>query len=251
MDPIQFIQQLEIAEAPAGLSPLAGGGYQSGTAHVDQEQAFVNERSLVSFVSGVSLTYRQDVLDSTLLAALAAEKKYPKNSNPKEWYNTFVEVLLNLGWIKMRDEEKSYVSSDREFDVDKAIIEIMTTVVGGPVTQVLLIEKTLSALKDLADDDGKVRLFEARAKNLNTSNFQIGMVTEENASVALNVSNFVFQNDQGSKKILFFRWGKDRAELSYRFFQATFNSAQYGDIRSVVKQKLGSRPETFVSELEI
>jgi hypothetical protein len=251
MDPIKFVKDLELAPVPVTTALGMRGGFQNAEIKSGEEQAFVSDCSLSSFAANVSPKARQDVLDTTLLASMAAEKKYPNNSNPQKWYEFYTKVLISIGWVKEQDENKTYTSGEAEFDIDQAVIEIMASVTGGPVVQAALIRKTLESLRGLADDDGKVRLFEARAKGIDTSHFQIGMTTEENEAVSLHVSNFVFENIQGSHRVLFFRWGQDRAALNYQFFKATLNSSQYADTRFLVKQKLGSRPAEFIGELDI
>ena len=250
-DPEVYLAQLELASTD-DLSLLpSGAGYQNDDLKIAEEQAFVNERSIVSFVANVSPTAREDVLDSTLLAALAAEKKHPKNSNPQAWYEAYVEVLTNIGWVQTTNERRNYETKAAEFDVDKAVVEIMTGLVGGPLGQAILIERTLNALRDLADEDGKIKIFELSSQNLDTSNFQVGMVSEEGGAVSLNVSNFVFQTKAGQRRVLFFKWGRDRAQLNYQFFQGTLSPGIYADIRSTVKRKLGVRPTAYIGELEI
>ncbi len=249
-DPEAFIQALELAPLPADLPQTFGRGLQNAEVDSNQEQAFINNKSIVSFASGISPAYRQDVLDSTLLASLAADKKYPDNSNPRAWYDFYVKVLSTIGWTTDRNENKVFTSTEAEFDVNKAVIEIMTAVVGGPGVQAILIAKTLAALKDLADEDGKIRLFEKRAQNLDTSNFQVGVATETNDTVAFNVSNFFFEQVQGSNKVVFFRWGKDRATMNYQYFQGTLNTEVYADARPLVKQKIAAYRNTLIGELD-
>ena len=200
-DPETFISELELPALPAEYDNLSTrSGFQSGDATAEDEQAFISNKSLVSFASGIKPLYRGDVLDSTLLASMAAEKKFPNNSNPKEWYNYYVKVLTSIGWTSDRNENKTYENRAAEFDVNQAVVEIMTAIAGGPGVQALLIGKTLKALKNLADEDGKIRLFESRAKQLNTSNFQVGLATQTNGAVSLNVSNFALRPRKAAER---------------------------------------------------
>ncbi|MBC6996558.1 hypothetical protein QWY85_09425 [Neolewinella lacunae] len=250
-DPEDFINALELAPLPDDLPQRTSRGLQNAEVEVDKDQAFINNKSLVSFAAGISPKYRQDVLDSTLLASLAADRKFPDNSNPRAWYDFYVKVLSSIGWTTDRNENKAYTSAEAEFDVNQAVIEIMTAIAGGPGVQAILIAKTLTALKGLADEDGKIRLFEKRAKGLDTSNFQVGVATESAEAVSLNVSNFYFENIQGSRKVIFFRWGGDRAALNYQFFQGTLNTQVYADSRPLVKQKIAAYRTTLIDELDL
>src|SRR5262245_44005572 len=55
--------------------------------------AYVAEGSTVSFVAGVSAQHQADILNSTLLAQLAANKKYDREVATREWYDFYKTVL--------------------------------------------------------------------------------------------------------------------------------------------------------------
>ena len=63
MAPLSFVNQLELEEEKVHSATL-------------KEQGFVNGGSLASFTSQLSSVRRSDVLDSTLLAQLAASKHH-------------------------------------------------------------------------------------------------------------------------------------------------------------------------------
>lgn len=73
----------------------------SDTQELADSAACINNRMLQSFAADLTEQQRSDVLNSTLLAQLAADKAYPKDAagryDVKGWYSKFSEVLLNLG----------------------------------------------------------------------------------------------------------------------------------------------------------
>ena len=83
MAALSFVKQLELA-------PMAENEVQltlrakSSALKEQKEQGFVDVGSLVSFTKKISGVYKSDVLNSTLLAQLAADKIC--NRNKDKWY---------------------------------------------------------------------------------------------------------------------------------------------------------------------
>ena len=50
------------------------------------------------------------VCDDTLLAQLAADYKYDRKKQAKDWYNYYVEILSTVGWVLQGFEFKNYNS---------------------------------------------------------------------------------------------------------------------------------------------
>src|ERR1700741_1147583 len=92
---LEFVDQLEI-NAPKRPYPRERGDDE--VLIKDTEQSFLNAKSLVSFASAVEGQQRKDVLNSVLLAQLAANKHFPDEEQSKDWYEHFVSVLNRLGW---------------------------------------------------------------------------------------------------------------------------------------------------------
>src|SRR3712207_4682897 len=93
-----FVEGLELQDPNASyfkVRPTRGPALTPEEIKIKEqtEQAFFNDKSLVSFVSEVSGQNRKDVLNSTLLAQLAANKEVPDPDKILDWYQKFVDVL--------------------------------------------------------------------------------------------------------------------------------------------------------------
>jgi hypothetical protein len=213
------------------------------------EQSFLNAKSLVSFVSKVNGQKRKDVLNSVLIAQLVANKKFPNEDQILDWYKSFIEVLNNLGWAIEQAEFSEFETSGTIFEVENAIIDILTTAFGG--TFITVIKKTLSAIKDLADSNGHITAFEKNTHSMQKGAFQIGLAMEENDTVALQLGTFLLTSDNQIKKILFFKSIKDSTKLNYCSRKGTLNEEIYAKGRDAIVTKLGDRVQEFIAEIDI
>src|SRR4051794_9253487 len=141
-----------------------------------QDQAFLADKSLVSFVSEVTGQNRQDVLNSTLLAQMAANKQFPNEADLLDWYRTFIEVLSKIGWEIEAGEFSTFESSKDAFEVQDSIIDILTSAFGAGFIPVIL--KVLESIKNLSNKDHKIIAFEKNTHSLTKGCFQIALADE-------------------------------------------------------------------------
>jgi pyrroline-5-carboxylate reductase len=216
----------------------------------DVEQSFMNDKSLVSFVSEVSEQRRQDVLHSVLLAQLAANKKFPEEDQIKEWYEEFVKVLSNIGWAMQSASFTPFTSQGTTIEVDKAIIDLVASAVGGSAL-VPIISKTLDAIKGLSASSGKFIAFEKNTHTATKGAFQIGVAKEVNNTVALQLGTFLITSSDTIKQILFFKSSKTTTTLEFCSRVGTLDEATYSTIREAVQNKLGFKATDFIADIDL
>jgi len=243
----QYISGLSLQEPVAGFPKSRNPVTEQVAEGI--EQSFLNARSLVSFVSEVNGQRRKDVLNSVLIAQLAANKAHPNDDQVLEWYKTFIEILNKLGWVIEQAEFSEWKAKGSLFEVENAIIDVLTAAFGG--TFVSVIKKTLSAIKDLADSNGKITAFEKNTHSVQKGAFQIGIAKEENETVAMQIGTFLLTSDNQIKKILFFKSTKESTKLNYCSRKGTLNEEMYAKGRDAVVAKLGDRVTEFVTEIDI
>ncbi|WP_149243073.1 hypothetical protein [Dyadobacter sp. 32] len=201
------------------------------------EQSFLNAKSIISFVSEINGQRRDDVLNSVLLAQLAANKQFLGDDQSLEWYKESVKVLNNIGWNIQAAEFSHFESKEDLFEVQNVIIDILLTAFG--CTFINAITKTLNAIKGLADGYGKITIFEKNTHSLSKGAFQIGLAKEEKGAVSLQIGTFLITSSSEIKRILFFKTSKDKTKLDYCSRTGTLNEIVYGKIREFVVAKLG------------
>jgi hypothetical protein len=243
----KYVRGLEISPLSAAF-PVSRD-LQKDVAVEGEEQSFLNAKSLVSFISEVNGQRRNDVLNSVLLAQLAANKQFPDDTQILDWYKAFVKILNNLGWAIESAEFSTFQSGTDIFEVENAIIDILTTAFGGAFKTVIV--KTLASIKGLSDTNGKITAFEKNTHSLSKGAFQIGLAKEENGTVSLQIGSFLLTSSNEIKKILFFKSTKDKTKLDYCSRKGTLDEEVYNKIRQAVLDKLGGKVTEFITEVEI
>jgi hypothetical protein len=246
-DPVEFVRGLVLAETPVELVGLAGAAPPAVTE--GDKAGYVDAGSLISFVAGIPLQHKQDVLNSTLLAQLAANAKYNREKETKEWYAWYREVLENVGWVIGKFTFTDYESSGVEFTADKVILKILEAIATG--NDLAVVAATMEALNSLGDEDPAVKIFETSSHTANEGAFQIGAAAESDGVVVLKVGAFFFTTTQTVTRILWFRFESGTTSFAKGDEVINLDDQIYAQVRELVIEKLGDRAITFVKQLKI
>ncbi len=230
-------QSTRAARAPVSMSP-------------DEEQAFINDRSLVSFATGVSASKRWDVLDSILFAQLAADKKYELHTDTFEWYSRYHEVLRTLGWVTETNLFANKEIQNSAMEVKDEIVAILSAAFGG-IAIAPLVLKVLESIKKLGDKDGNIIAFKKSTTKDEKGAFQIAYAMETDGLVTMLSGIFKITATNVLTQVLFFKSSKDFTGVSYNVSKNTFQETAFSSVREMVIEKLGTRRRSAVAELEL
>lgn len=215
--------------------------------------ACINNRMLQSFAADLNEQQKSDVLNSTLLAQLAADKAYPKDEHGrydvKGWYNKFSEVLLNLGWVSQNTAFWQYKIHGKSFTADKAILEIINGLLQN--NALLLAQATINALKNLPENDSKLTLFKFNTCSDQMGNISLGVCTQKNSLIEYNFAALYLETKKNFKQILFIDFSTSDFKLFAGTNTITLNPDVYSVVRDQVAQKLHDRVGSYLTGLDI
>jgi hypothetical protein len=241
----EYIQSLELA-APAELLDLP---VTDGPKLTDgKDAAFVDAGSVTSFVGGLSAARQADVLNSTLLAQLAANKKFNRESETEQWYGFYREVLENVGWVITSFAFQRYSEAAASLRMDKAALDIIAAIATG--NELLVLKSALSALS--GSDGTTATIFDTSGSTGENGNFQLASCTQDaTGNVATAFGAFYFKADRHVGRFLFWSWETKSINMYFASQGLTLNENVYSTVRAVVIDKLGSNAKKFVAELDI
>lgn len=243
---VSFVKGLELAPIPplphTGLP--AGPQPQGGAA-----EAYVSAGSLISFAAEISAARRSDVLNSTLLAQLAADNKYDRQSELDEWYRFYYDVLGKLGWSVQGLQYVPVKATTGDLALDTSVIEILSAMVTPDVLK--LIVAAIAGLKGLSDTDRRFVLWQRATHGRNVGVFQVDAAVERNEVVALKTAGIYVKANVSTTRLLWHTFARSAVDLKQASGVATLNVETYATIRQQVIDKLGNRAKLFIAALEI
>lgn len=240
---VAYIQSLDIDETILEVEPGEPKIVEA------EEAGYVNAGSLVTFGPGVSALHKSDVLNSCLLAQLAANKKFDREKQTKEWYAFYRDIFEKLGWVLRGFDFTKYETSGADFTADKVILEILKAVATG--NDLAVVAATMEALNSLGNGSDALKIFETSSHTASAGNFQISVATEQDDVVAMKIGAFFFQTTQTVTRVLWFRFSAS-STLFYKGSQVgALDEKVYEQVREAVIEKLGTNAKKLVRDIEI
>ena len=282
----QFVENLEIEILGSGH--LWRSGQSAGFEDLNQAQsasANVDAASLVTFIDGVSGQQKEDVLNSTLLAQLAANRKHDRERDTAGWYGCYRTVLEQVGWVSQLGRVvldlgplpgqvlqlgrvvldrgplpgqvlalpfRPVVTSEPRFTPDTVVLRLLKPV--SIEDELSLTEAAFDALMELPDRDRRVVIFESSSHSSVSGNFQIVSVrVSPEGTVMMTIAAFFFRTNEQVKvtRVLSFNFG----QRSTKMFQArhimALDEAVYSRVRDRVIEQLGDQASAFIDDLKI
>lgn len=215
---------------------------------VNQPSAATVDGAAVSFVSGVGGQIKDDILNSVLLAQLAANKVADRFSEIINWYKKYTEVLGKLGWAIQDFNFEDQGSSSVKLDVNAVVVGILGSIVTS--NGIAIVNNVLQSLKE-GSGDGSLT-FNLNSSYKDNANFQIGHITQTDDGLVA-MSNAAVEIHSSHHKSGWWLWSVDTssAEIKAASQTMTFNTDLYDQVREIVRKKLGLATEDYIKDLDI
>ena len=215
------------------------------------DQAFVVGSGALSFAKSLPADERDDVMDSTLFAQLAANKKYDWEVNPDAWYAYYWQILNYAGWVVTGMGEGSLTSRDISQTVEQEIIAVIQAALGGIASAAALVARTLKALSDAARNGPAITLFRRRSEKYQTANCQIALAAGDGEIANLTFAGFRLDFTVQVVQVLFFTFTSKQARLRQNYRSFALNPKAYAVVKDDIRQRLQTLREGLITEIEL
>lgn len=238
---LQYIESLPLADADLSLARLGGEEEKKGAA--------VDAGSVVSFVANVGLQHRKDALNSTLYAQLGANAAYDRINNAVDWYNKYIEILENIGWVIQSFAFTKYDGNAASFEVDTVLIELLAALMTED--EELVLTEAINALKALSGDKKAATIFETASHDLTKANAQIATANDENGVMFMKMAFFYLHTGQNMTRVLWFTFNSSDTEMYKAVQTINLNEEIYEVVRDTIIARLGERAAKYIDDLPL
>lgn len=246
-----FLNALDLyePEIPSDLLNLSVTFDETTLITSTRKGAYLNNGSLVTFVDGVQAQHKKDVLSSTLLAQLAANKQCNRYTNIDLWYQLYIDTLEKVGWIAQDFKFSQYEVKGYSFKADKVILDVLQAIASE--NEIAIVKETLTALQALSDDDDRLVFFDSQSHHQSNGNFQIISTNESDGNLSLNLGAFYFDGTKNTTKFLFYEFSTSSSRVFKGTESIVLNEEVYSYVRDQVTKKLGNHLAQNIYDLEI
>lgn len=242
----EFVKSAELPPAPSEvLEGAAEFDYNQ-----NKSQALIVGSEIVSFVKGVTEERRRDIVNSTLLAQLVANKKVRDGSKIFPWYDAYFSTLENIGWVAQTRQMVQHHEQADNFEAHEAILAVATSLLGPGAAALPIIKATLDALKNMKENSPWITLFQRESQHANTSRFQVALADEDPAGQLLvTLMAFGLEAKSTFTQVLFFKFKSNEVEIKHSSGKITMNAAVLAAVRALVEQKIALHAVKYIQGL--
>lgn len=212
------------------------------------EAGFVNAGNLLSFASTVPSLQRCDILNSILLAQLAADKKYSRIDNAEKWYGFYTDTLGQLTWQSRIFKFNEYTPHNNTFTLEDVVFSVFEKNITDD--QLSLVKKTINTFRDLPNDDMRVELYDKLTHSLHIINVQVGVV---NSLSVMSTVGIILKTKQEVERLFTGKFSVSMldSKIITVLYSAALNEELYSSIREKVIDKLGLKRNELILDLDI
>ena len=215
--------------------------------------AAVTGDTLTGFAAGLDCDTRAAVLNAMLFAQAASNAKYGvlDETNRKEWYNEYVSVLENIGFVVGMNQENSLNDSGLSVTVSKQLLSFIEALASdGTASEVLT--ASLASINATSNTD-QLTLWSQSSSESYGGKTALAYGYDDNGVVTLDIATSVVTTSQTDHSLLFFvHWDTSDTQFYYQTNSLTIDFSIYSSaIQSQVSTKLGAAALDFIETVQI
>lgn len=217
--------------------------------------AAVVEGSLVAFGAGMATQSRDDAKTAWHYANLVANKKFDQSTQAEDWFNLFLTVMQDCGWVIAHRTYEKETSSSQSMKVSGLVIDaikVAAAFIPGASAVNLLANLASSAIDSLPDNQEAFELFKRSVDHNEAAHVGLASCIETaDGEIVMALGAIHRQSDENGYDVLFFDWDSSSAETYKGTAALCFNKNIYNLVRGTIEQKLGARSTTNTKNYEI
>ncbi len=242
-----FVRGLDLPEEPPALEALTDAVEFS-----NQTQVVAVGAQMAEFSEQVSPALRSAVSDCLLLAQLAANKATASQPDVMAWYRKYVEVLQGVGWTVQSMSFQRQDLSALNGGVHKAIIPVITAMLGPAVAAASMVVSVLSGLQEMDKDSPWITVFDRASQHASGAKFQFAFVQADSAgSPQIRLLALAIDAHRTITQVLFFRFSDQSSELSTAESALGIDAARLESIKAPVAARVQPFLSDFLANIDI
>lgn len=217
----------------------------------NQAQVLVAGSGLIVAADDVPAQTREDLINCTLFAQLAASSEVPDAKKIMPWYDAYFRYLTILGWAQSDRQFQDYRFSGQHVEAHKAIEKVLVALLGPQAAALMVVEAALQALQEIEENSPWLTLFDHQSKIEKAARFQVA-TAQPDANGLLQTALVAFNLEAKSNftQVLFFRFSSSSTNLKYAAGKATIYEAALAGQRAEIARRLADYRRTMVGEVK-
>jgi hypothetical protein len=213
-------------------------------------QSLVVGSGLIAAAENVPVQTREDLVNCTLFAQLAATAAAPQGV--RDWYDAYFKTLTALGWAQSDTQFDDYGFDSKNAEAHKAVIKVLTVLLGPQAAALVIVKTALEALQTMNENSPWITLFDSQSKTGKSARFQIATAQiDPGGLLQAALVGFELEATSTLTQVLFFKFASSSTRLKYAAGKATIYDAALREQRDAIAQRLKEYRSAYVAQIKL
>ena len=249
-----FIQGVKLPAAPAGTRSRSAT--ITDTPPLDlkstEAQSLVVGSGLIAAAQNVPKETREDLVNCTLFAQLAASGAVTDPQRITEWYAAYFKTLTAIGWAQSDTQFEEYDFKSKTAEAHKAIIKVLAVLLGPGAAALTVVQTVLEALQSMNEDSPWITLFDRQSKTGKSARFQVATAQlDPGGLLQIALVGFELVVKASLTQVLFVKYASNSTKLKYAAGKATIYEAALRDQREALAARLAAYRSAYVAQIPL
>ncbi len=247
-----FIEGVKLPTAPSRVRARGLTDAPPIELKTTEAQSMVVGSGLIVAAEKVPVQTREDLINCTLFAQLAASAEVGDPKRISQWYTAYFRTLTALGWAQSDTQFEEYEFDSKNAEAHKAIIKVLTVLLGPQAAALMIVKTVLDALQSMNENAPWITLFDRQSKTGKSARFQVA-TAELDASGLLQTALVGFELEAKSTvtQVLFFKYASSSTRLKYAAGKATIYESALRDQREAIASRLAAYRTAYVGQVAL
>lgn len=245
----QFIKEVKFPPAPRRTRALTDAPPLE--LKQTEAQSLVVGSGLVVAANAVPVQTREDIINCTLFAQLAASGAVRDPTQVGEWYDAYFRTLTALGWAQSDAQFEKYQFSSQNAEAHKAILKVLTVLLGPGAAALAVVTTALEALQSMNENSPWITLFDRQSKTGMLARFQVATAQlDSDGFLQTALAAFHLEATANFAQVLFFKFSSASTSLNYAAGKASIYQAALSDQRQAIASRLADYRAAYVGQIK-
>jgi hypothetical protein len=247
-----FIEGVKLPTAPSRVRARGLTDAPPIELKTTEAQSMVVGSGLIVAAEKVPVQTREDLINCTLFAQLAASAEVGDPKRISQWYTAYFRTLTALGWAQSDTQFEEYQFGSKNAEAHQAIIKVLTVLLGPQAAALMIVKTALDALQSMNENAPWITLFDRQSKTGKSARFQVA-TAELDVSGLLQTALVGFELAATSTltQVLFFRYSSSSTKLKYAAGKATIYESALRDQREAIASRLAAYRTAYVGQVAL
>jgi len=216
-----------------------------------EAQSLVVGSGLIVAAEKVPVQTREDLINCTLFAQLAASGEVGDPTRVTEWYEAYFRALTALGWAQSDTQFEKYEFKSRNAEAHEAIMKVLAVLLGPGAAAVQVVQVALEALQSMDANSPWITLFDQQSRTEKSARFQVATAqVDPNGLLQIALAAFHLKAKSRLTQVLFFKSASSSTKLNYAAGKATIYEAALAEQRAAVAARLSAYRTAYVGQVK-